>query len=371
MDPQLIESVEECEVTPSSMTETGKIAHLRKKLVRRAAPDRSQLFRRVFQFSFLLLNLWIGTRFYFWVRSYETGATAPARPAGVEGWLPIAGMMNFKYWLSTGRIPAAHPAAMFLFVTFLAIAFLLRKAFCSWLCPVGNLSEYLWRAGRQIFRRNFRLPRWLDIPLRSLKYLLLAFFVWAVANMSADAVEQFMHAPYGAIADVRMLNFFRYLGETGALVLALLVIASVFVQNFWCRYLCPYGALLNIVSFFSPVRIRRSESTCIDCAKCAKACPSALPVDRLISIKSAECTGCLECVAVCPAEGALDLALPQWPPAPNQGRIPAWAVATAIAVLFVGIVGFAKTAGYWNGDVPDHIYRQLMPQVNDIGHPGQ
>jgi len=373
MDSQLVESVEACKLPPSSMTDSGKLAHLRKKLVRRSAPDRSQNLRRSFQFAFLLLNVWIGSLFYLWVRSFEDGAAAAGalRPAGVEGWLPIAGLMNFKYWLTTGRVPAAHPAAMFLFITFIAIAFLLRKAFCSWLCPVGTLSEYLWRAGRQIFRRNFQLPRWLDIPLRGLKYLLLGFFVWAVANTSADAVEQFMHAPYGAIADVRMLNFFRYLDQTAVIVLAVLVIASVFVQNFWCRCLCPYGAMLGIVSFFSPVRIRRSESTCIDCAKCAKACPSLLPVDKLISIKSAECTGCLECVAVCPAEGALDLALPQWTHAPKQGRIPAWAMAAAIALLFVGIVGFAKTAGYWNGDVPDYVYRQLVPRANEILHPGE
>jgi len=343
----------------------------RKKLVRRAAPDRSQVLRRGFQFAFLLLNVWIGVAFYWWVRGFETGThvRTVARPAGVEGWLPIAGLMNVKYWLSTGQIPATHPAAMFLFVTFLAIAFLLRKAFCSWLCPVGTLSEYLWRAGRQIFRRNFRLPRWIDIPLRGLKYLLLGFFVWAVANMSAGAIEEFMHAPYGVIADVRMLNFFRYLGETAAIVLMVLVIASVLVQNFWCRYLCPYGALLGIVSMFSPMRIRRSEEACIDCAKCAKACPAALPVDQLITIKSAECTGCLECVAVCPAEGALDLSLPQWAPDPKRGRIPAWAMAVGIAALFLGIVGFAKASGYWNGDVPDYVYRQLVPRADEVSHP--
>jgi polyferredoxin len=345
----------------------------RKKLTRRTRPDRSQLFRRSFQIAFLALNVWIGTAFYFWVREFETAAhlRTMTRPAGVEGWLPIAGMMNFKYWLSTGRIPATHPAAMFLFVAFLAMAFLLRKAFCSWLCPVGTLSEYLWRAGRQVFRRNFHLPGWIDIPLRGLKYLLLAFFVWAVANMSADAIDQFMHAPYGTIADARMLNFFRYLGETGAIVLGVLVVASVLVQNFWCRYLCPYGALLGIVSFFSPVRIRRAEETCIDCAKCAKACPSNLPVDKLITIKSAECTGCLECVVACPAEGALDIALPPWPNSPRQGRLPAWAMAVGVAALFLGIVGFAKTAGHWNSDVPDYIYRQLVPQANEISHPDE
>jgi ferredoxin len=166
-----------------------------------------------------------------------------------------------------------------------------------------------------------------------------------------------------------MLNFFRNLGETAVIVLAGLVLASVLVQNFWCRYLCPYGALLGIASLFGPFRIRRSEPACIDCAKCAKTCPSALPVDKLISIKSAECTGCLACIAVCPSEGALQLALPHWTRSPNEGRLPAWAVAAAIALLFFGIVGYAKNAGYWNGDVPEHIYRQLVPQSNEIDHP--
>src|SRR3954462_8193523 len=152
-----------------------RLTRLRRKLIRRAQPDHSQLFRRSFQLAFLLLNVWIGVAFYSWVRGFETGAhvSTASRPAGVEGWLPIAGLMNFKYWMATGKIPAIHPAAMFLFTAFMAIAFLFRKAFCSWLCPVGTLSEYLWRAGRQIFRRNFQLPRWTDIPLRGLKYLLL------------------------------------------------------------------------------------------------------------------------------------------------------------------------------------------------------
>ena len=350
-----------------------KLKALRKKLTRRAQPDQSQLMRRSFQGAFLLLNVWLGGAFYLWVRGFETGAheRTMLRPAGVEGWLPIAGLMNLKYWLTTGQVPATHPAALFLFVSFVAIAFLFRKAFCSWLCPVGTLSEYLSRAGRQIFHRTFHLPRWLDLPLRSLKYLLLGFFVWAVANMSAGAIDEFMRSPYGAIADVRMLNFFRYLGETAVVVLAILVVASVLVQNFWCRYLCPYGALLGLVSLVSPLRIRRNADACIDCAKCAKVCPSALPVDKLITIKSAECTGCLECVAVCPSDGVLQLSLPRWVRSRNEGRMPAWAMAVGIAVLFFGIVGYAKASGYWNGNVPDYVYRQLVPQADNVGHPAE
>lgn len=347
-------------------------ARAKKKLIRRTDRDYSQIARRGFQGAFLLLNVWMGAEFYYWVRQFEPGgaATSLQRPAGVEGWLPIAALMNLKYWAVTHTVPALHPAGMFLLISFLAMSFLFRKAFCSWLCPVGTISEYLWQLGRRIFRRNFILPRWLDVGLRGLKYLLLGFFVWAVSSMAAGEIAAFMGSPYGVIADVKMLNFFRHMGETGAIVLGVLVVASLFVQNFWCRYLCPYGALLGITSLFSPARIRRNPETCIDCAKCAKACPSALPVDKLITIKSAECTGCLECVAVCPAKGALSLTLPVIPVlVPQPRKVPVWAMAAGIAALFFGIVGFAKTAGYWDSQVPRATYQELVPKADQARHP--
>ena len=342
----------------------------KKKLIRRTQRDYSQRLRHSFQYAFLLWNVYLGGLFYIWVRQFETGMTSSvSRPAGVEGWLPIAGMMNLKYLLATGHIPPIHPAAAFLLIAFLSMAFLFRKAFCSWLCPVGTLSEYLWRLGRRLVGRNFSLPPWLDVALRGLKYLLLGFFVWAVSSMSASAIAAFMRSPYGIIADVKMLNFFRHIGSTGLIVLGILAVASLIVQNFWCRYLCPYGALLGLTSFFSPVRIRRNADACIDCAKCAKACPAQLPVDRLMSIKSAECTGCMECVAICPAQGALQASLPQVPGTRSRDRLPAWAMAAGIAALFFGIVGYARTTGRWNTSLTPAVYRTLVPHADEASHP--
>src|SRR5215472_2194489 len=125
----------------------SKAAATKKKLIRRTGRDYSQTVRRSYQIAFLLLNVWLGGQFYLWVRHFETAGQSPYvnRPPGVEGWLPIAGMMNLKYFLVTGHVPGLHPAAMFLLLTFLSIAFLFRKAFCSWLCPVGTISEYLWK----------------------------------------------------------------------------------------------------------------------------------------------------------------------------------------------------------------------------------
>ncbi len=346
------------------------IRKAKKKLIRRLAVDRTQLFRRGYQFAFLALNLWLGAEFYFWVRQFETGVMSEGlqRPPGVEGWLPIAGLMNLKCWILSGRIPQVHPAAMFLLLAFLAMAFLLRKAFCSWLCPVGTISEYLWRVGKKIFGRNFPLPRWLDLPMRGFKYLLLGFFVWAISTMSVLDIQDFMRSPYGLIADVKMLNFFRHLGETGLIVLGILVVASVFVPNFWCRFLCPYGALLGFVSLLSPAKIRRNVEPCIDCGKCAKACPASLPVDKLLSINSGECTGCMECVTVCPAESALSMGLPRLG-AKRRRTMPGWAMAAGVAVLFFGIVAFAKDTGHWRSAIPESAYRVLVPHADEAAHP--
>ena len=337
----------------------------RKMLTRRAGRDWSQPLRRTVQLLFLGLNVWIGVEFYLFVRFYETGGrtTWAGRPPGVEGWLPIASLMNLKVWLLTGQLPRLHPAGMFLLIAFLACSWCFRKSFCGWLCPVGTASEYLWRLGAETFGRNYRLPRKVDLGLRSLKYVLLLLFLYAVGSMSVPAIRAFLEGPYGIVDDVKMLNFFRFLGIAGALVLAAIVIASVFVQNFWCRYLCPYGALMGIASLASPLRIRRVESLCIDCGKCAKSCPSALPVDRLVTIQSAECTGCMQCVASCPAAGALFLS------APRRKRVSPWVVGAGVATLFLAICAWAQWTGNWQTNLPSSVYFDLVPHANEFTHP--
>ncbi len=366
---------------PSLAKVTATEKHQKNLLVRRTLRDRSQQIRRTVQLIFLALNAWIAIEFLLWTRYYESGGKTlyVGRPAGVDGWLPIAGLMNLKYFLVTHHAPAIHPSAMVLAAVFLLASLLLKKAFCSWLCPVGTVSEYLWKLGRRIFRRNFTVPNWLDIPLRGLKYILMAFFLFIVISMSAETLNDFMMTPFGIIADVKMLNFFRNLGMVGIAVIGSLVLLSVFIQNFWCRFLCPYGALMGLVSILGPAKIRRDAQACIDCGKCNKACPSSLPVDRLLQIRSAECTGCMECVAVCPAQDALQLSLP--PRATTVGESgPATVVrwhnrvvkphilAAALALLFFGSYLLARATGHWQAEMPRHVYMQMVPHADEYSH---
>jgi polyferredoxin len=349
----------------------------KKPLIRRFRRDTSQRTRHIVQGLFLLLNGWLGIQFYLWARYYERGGIGlnVSRPAGVEGWLPIAGLMNTKYLLTTGRVPEIHPAAMYLFIGFMLMSILLKKAFCSWLCPVGTFSEYMWRVGRRIFGRNLKLPRWFDIPLRGLKYILLGLFVVVIGAMSADALDGFMTTPYGLLVDVKMLNFFRDMGITAAVVIALLVLLSMLVQNFWCRYLCPYGALMGLASLLSPVKIRRDAEACIDCSKCSKACPAGLAVDQLVQIRTVECTACMACVAACPAQDALQLALP---PRKASSAAERWrlrsvsplAVCGVLAYLFFGFVLFARATNHWQTNIPKQVYMHLVPRANQLTHPG-
>jgi polyferredoxin len=202
--------------------------------------------------------------------------------------------------------------------------------------------------------------------MRSLKYLVLSFFAYAVIGMSAASIADFLNSPYALIVDVRMLNFFRYIGGTAAWVALGLVIASIFVQNFSCCYLCPYGGFLGLVSLLSPVRITRNASTCIDCAKCAKACPSALPVDKLLKIRSARVH---RMFGVCssPAKETLTMSVPLG--VRKRRAIPAWSMAAGIAILFLGVVGYAKVTGQWNTNLPKQVYLELVPNASAQEHP--
>jgi polyferredoxin len=344
------------------------VERTKKKIeVRRRVKNHERRLRWTVQAFFLLLNFYLGIQFYAWVRQFETGAyRGIERPGGIDGWLPIAGIMNLRVFLSTGEFPLAHPATLFLTTAFLTLSFVFRKSFCSWICPIGSIEEYLARFGKKLLGRNFALPKWIDVPLRAIKYLLLGFFVYIIGTMSVIGIKQFLIAPYGLIADVKLMNFFREFTPGLALTIGILLTGSMLIQNFWCRYACPYGALMGIFSMLSPVRITRNAELCVDCGKCNKACPSQLKVDTLVQIRSAECIGCLECVMACPAEGALDMKL--LANTPLERRVQPWMIAAGIAVIFFGLVAYAKITDRWQTKVPPQVYQELIQNSDSYSH---
>ena len=219
--------------------------------------------------------------------------------------MPIGALMGWKHFLATGQWDAIHPAAMVILAFAGIMSFLFRKSFCSWFCPVGTLSEWLWKAGERLFGRNYRIPAWLDYPLRSLKYGLLLFFVYIIARMATADIAHFLQSPYYRMADVKMLHFFTRMSPTTAIVLAALLMLSIFFRNFWCRYLCPYGALMGILALGSPMQIRRNQKPCVQCQRCHQVCPAHLHIHQKERILSPECSGCMDCGMVCPVPDTL------------------------------------------------------------------
>jgi polyferredoxin len=300
------------------------------------------------------------------VSFYSSGGTGPApvvRPPSVEGFLPIGGLMSLKLWITTGIFDRIHPAGLVIFLAALLLALLLKKAFCGWICPVGAVFEAAGKLGEKLFGRNFSVPRFLDYPLRAVKYLLMAFFLYVVVvKMPAFAIGGFLQSDYYRIADVKMLYFFTQMTAGTAVVLSVLFGLSLFFRNFWCRYLCPYGALLGLISMCSPVKVARRERACIDCGRCARACPSRLPVDHKTGIRSPECTGCLTCVSHCPSKGALDAAV-------GRRTIRPMLYIAIVLILFFGVIGTAKLAGRWKSAVTPLEYARVVPYASQLEHP--
>jgi Pyruvate/2-oxoacid:ferredoxin oxidoreductase delta subunit len=318
-------------------------------------------FRSAVQLSFVLLCVWIGIEFSSFVRWGMSGGGDGfvRRPPGVEGFLPISALISLKYWLQTGIINNIHPSGLFIFIAIAATGLLLKKAFCSWLCPIGTLSESLWMFGRKIFKRNLSVPRWLDYPLRSLKYVLLLFFAWSIVQMDVPALAAFIHSPYNKVADVKMYLFFVEISTFVLWTLIVLVLLSVVIQNFWCRYLCPYGALLGALSWLSPFKITRTKETCIDCELCTKACPASIKVHTATRVWSDECMSCLECVAVCPVKNTLAMRVSKKSPA-----VPSWAFGALVIGLFTAITGLAMLTGHWHNEIAKDEYLRRMQNIN-------
>lgn len=317
-----------------------------------------QPLRTAIQWGFVLFCVYIGFRFFQFVEHYRSGGISSLvpRPPGVEAFLPISGLLGLKDWIITGSINRVHPAAVVIFVTILIVSLLLKRSFCSWICPVGTVSELLWKTCFKITKRNIRPPAWLDIPLRCMKYILLLFFLASIlVKMPAQAVAGFLASDYHKVADVRMLDFFLGMSGTPLVVISVLVVLSIPVKNACCRYLCPYGALLGLASTLSPCKVSRNKEICVSCGVCSQFCPSHLPVMSSERIHSPECIGCWRCISNCRADGALEMKLP-------GGRVAIAGILFAALVLgiFWGGSIMGKASGNWQNDVTAAEYSLLL-----------
>ncbi|SDI40748.1 4Fe-4S binding protein [Desulfosporosinus hippei] len=317
--------------------------------------------RNVVQFLFAAIVLYIGVVFVIFTEQLaNNSALTVSRPAGVDGFLPISALVGLKAWVATGRFDPIHPAGLVIFLAAITLSVLVKRSFCAWICPIGTLSEGLAKIGKQIFGRNFQIPNWLDLCLRSLKYILLSIFIAGILfMMSGSEAISFMYTPYNILADVKMLSFFRNLGIVGMSVIGLIVLLSIFFENFWCRYLCPYGGLLGLFSLLSPFKITRNRESCVHCGKCNASCPNRVLVEKAERVWSPECTGCLNCVQKCPVNDTL-----KFQAVKGRSFLSPQNLAVGVLALWFLIIALAIVTGHWESKISITVYQELFTTMN-------
>lgn len=390
----------------------------------------SQKLRWSVQIAFLILVIVIGWQFYTFVAYCEAGGKGfyLPRPPGVESFLPISALMGTKYFFGTGKINYIHPAGFVIFGTLLLMAVFFRRGFCSWMCPVGTISEWEWKLGdlflnklprrvsslirniptrftaglslvftpviilmllevitmeffkSPLFRKltpafivamilPFAVPRkyWSDkvndCIARAWKYSILAFFLqMVVIKMPVEQLEVlYERAPFMRVADIKMLKFFVNLSGIGLVVVLVFLMLSVVSKNFWCRFFCPYGAILGILAYISPFTITRDKEKCIDCGKCTKACPSYIVVEKKDHVLTHECLACYDCVNACPVNGALDMKL-----AGKRKKINYWLYAAMLVGFFLILTNTARVTGHWYTKISD---AEFILRAAELDHP--
>jgi polyferredoxin/formate hydrogenlyase subunit 6/NADH:ubiquinone oxidoreductase subunit I len=289
--------------------------------------------RRTVQLVFLLLFL---------------GLVVAARPgpdAAPSPFLKSFFLADPLILVATALSAHAVPAAALWSLGVVAVTVVLGRVFCGWVCPLGTLHAI---AGRLLRRRSGRKrpDHWSRWQLAKY-YLLVALLVMAVFGVhwvcvldplvllyrsttaalfpaAQWAIEEGSTAIYQADPGIGPLRvtavtepvygFFRdhvfvvpkqaFLG--GGLILAIFIgtlLLNAYRRRFWCRYLCPLGALLGLLSWRPMLRRVVEKETCNECGLCGMACHGAaakVPGDQW---KPSECLGCLSCTEACPRDG--------------------------------------------------------------------
>jgi polyferredoxin len=250
----------------------------------------------------------------FYVRNlYGEGPQASAP----EAFCPLGGFETLYYSLVNGGkfIEHSHLSNMVLFIAILLTAVAAGGFFCGWVCPLGTIQQAVTGSRRWLQRQVPPLARfggWLKAKTRPLtfldkwlgyaKYGVLAWIIWG--TISAGVMVFRNVDPWAGIINIAesgiTVGFWVFVGT---------VVAAVIGDRVWCRYLCPLGAIIGLVSRIGLIRVQRDGLSCIGCKRCSTRCPMHIQVHKESRVTSTSCNMCLNCVDVCPSQGALETRL--------------------------------------------------------------
>ena len=234
------------------------------------------------------------------------------RGATIEKYCPFGGVETLIPWLNkTGTLCSLSTMNISVLAGVLLMTFLYKRVFCSHICPVGALSEWIVTLGRRHVIKTWRVPLKFSRPLKWLKFLVLVLIIWGTVQVGELIFREI--DPYYVFFTVGRGHGIAEgaigIGGYSLVIILVLFGLNIVVPLAFCKYLCPFAACLNPLSKMGLIRIHRNSDKCIGCKRCDEACEWDVKVSEVVRVSSAECSNCQDCVRSCPVPGTLALCL--------------------------------------------------------------
>jgi NapH/MauN family ferredoxin-type protein len=257
----------------------------------------------------------------------------------VDALCPFWGFVTLYTFFTTGNyIPRILISGFILAAGVIATALIFKRGFCGWICPFGTIQELLGK----ITKKKIIIPEKIDKYAKYLKYVVLIMILVRTAIegvlvfRNVDPFITFFHFGEGIFWGNIEANSTVYLAF---LIFVAILVLSIFIERFWCRYFCPLGAIISISSWFGLSKINRDKKTCIDCKLCDKVCPSRVDVSTSETVNDIECINCMKCVDVCP-KNSLSINI-------LGKKLSKTFFVIALLGLFFGIIAVSIATGIW------------------------
>ena len=217
----------------------------------------------------------------------------------------------------------AMAGQIILAVSMLLITAIMGRFFCGFLCAFGTMGDFFWYLGSKLKIQRPKIGTKVDRILKKVKYVLLVLIVVLFWTLGVSAISGTGNpwSVFGMLTNLSGWTDMTVILSVGMLLLVLIIVGSLYVERFFCRYLCPLGAVFAIVSRFRLFKIRKPRTSCGACRACTKRCSMGISLYRTDVVTSPECIDCMNCVEICPRDNV------------TANPKPAFAAAIAVASL--------------------------------------